>query len=82
MRSHLTELALRSLKPNGKQIKIWDRTTPGFGVRVASTPGCLSGNRAFLCEKGPLCQMPIFPESDRFSRNLTDFWREQSGNIG
>jgi integrase len=34
MRSHLTELSLRAVKPQGKQIKIWDRTTPGFGVRI------------------------------------------------
>ena len=35
MRSQLTELSVRSLKPEpGKQIKVWDTKTPGFGVRV------------------------------------------------
>ena len=35
MRTHLTEITVRSLKPiAGKQLKVWDNTTPGFGVRV------------------------------------------------
>lgn len=35
MRAHLTEIAVRALKPvPGKQVKVWDTTTPGFGVRV------------------------------------------------
>jgi integrase len=31
----LTELAVQKLKPAGKQITYWDKTTPGFGVRVS-----------------------------------------------
>lgn len=35
MRARLTEIAVRALKPAaGKQLKVWDTTTPGFGVRV------------------------------------------------
>lgn len=35
MRTHLTEIAVRGLKPvPGKQVKVWDTSTPGFGVRV------------------------------------------------
>ena len=35
MRTHLTDITVRSLKPiAGKQLKVWDSTTPGFGVRV------------------------------------------------
>jgi integrase len=36
MRLHLTELAVRALKPKpGKQFKSWDTSTPGFGVLVS-----------------------------------------------
>jgi integrase len=36
MRAHLTEIAVRALKPvAGKQFKVWDSTTPGFGVLVS-----------------------------------------------
>ncbi|MDR3495114.1 MAG: tyrosine-type recombinase/integrase [Ancalomicrobiaceae bacterium] len=35
MRVHLTEIAVRALKPEpGKQFKVWDTATPGFGVLV------------------------------------------------
>jgi integrase len=35
MRAHLTEIAVRALKPvAGKQFKVWDSSTPGFGVLV------------------------------------------------
>jgi len=35
MRAQLTEITVRSLKPEtGKQLKVWDTKTPGFGVRV------------------------------------------------
>jgi integrase len=35
MRAHLTEIAVRALKPvAGKQFKVWDSATPGFGVLV------------------------------------------------
>ncbi len=38
MRAHLTELAVRALKPSpGKQIKVWDTSTPGFGVLVSES---------------------------------------------
>ena len=33
-RVHLTEITVRSLKPQSRQVKYWDRSTPGFGVRV------------------------------------------------
>jgi integrase len=33
-RVHLTDITVRSLKPQARQIKYWDRATPGFGVRV------------------------------------------------
>ena len=35
MRAQLTDITVRSLKPEpGKQLKVWDIKTPGFGVRV------------------------------------------------
>jgi hypothetical protein len=35
MRAQLTEITVRSLRPEpGKQVKVWDTKTPGFGVRV------------------------------------------------
>jgi integrase len=35
MRVHLTEIAVRALKPKpGTQFKVWDTATPGFGVLV------------------------------------------------
>ena len=35
MRVHLTELAVRALRPRpGKQFKAWDSSTAGFGVLV------------------------------------------------
>ena len=35
MRAQLTDVTVRSLKPVvGKQIKVWDTKTPGFGVRI------------------------------------------------
>jgi integrase len=34
MRTHLTEIAVRSLKPTEHQEKVWDTQTRGFGVRV------------------------------------------------
>ena len=34
-RTHFTDITVRSLKPKlGHQLKFWDRSTPGFGVRV------------------------------------------------
>lgn len=36
MRLHLTEIAVRALKPKpDKQFKAWDTTTPGFGILVS-----------------------------------------------
>lgn len=37
MRAHLTEVTVRSLKTTTKQEKVWDISTPGFGVRVNGT---------------------------------------------
>ena len=38
MRLHLTELAVRALKPKpSKQFKVWDTSTPGFGVLVGES---------------------------------------------
>jgi integrase len=34
LRAHLTEITVRALKPCGAQFKVWDTTTPGFGVLV------------------------------------------------
>lgn len=35
MRKHLTELSVRALKPaSGKQMKVWDTSTRGFGIRI------------------------------------------------
>ena len=35
MRKHLTELSVRALKPiAGKQVKVWDTSTRGFGIRI------------------------------------------------
>src|SRR5205807_1288387 len=34
MRLHLTDIAVRTLKPSDRQYKVWDATFPGFGVRV------------------------------------------------
>jgi hypothetical protein len=35
MRAQLTDLSVRSFKPEpGKQLKVWDTKTPGFGLRV------------------------------------------------
>lgn len=35
MKLHLTDIAVRSLKPDsGRQFKVWDASTPGFGVLV------------------------------------------------
>jgi integrase len=34
MRQHLTEIGVRALKPTGKQFRVWDTATPGFGVLV------------------------------------------------
>jgi hypothetical protein len=35
MRAHLTDVAVRALKQSvGKQVKVWDTTTPGFGLIV------------------------------------------------
>jgi integrase len=35
MRAHLTDITVRALQPDeGKQLKVWDTKTPGFGVRV------------------------------------------------
>ncbi len=34
MRAHLTDVTVRALKPAAKQTKIWDKTTPGFGIRI------------------------------------------------
>jgi hypothetical protein len=33
-RAHLTELAVRALKPRQQQYRVWDTTTPGFGCLV------------------------------------------------
>jgi hypothetical protein len=41
MRAHLTELGVRALKPAGKQVKVWDTTTPGFGVIVGKSKSFL-----------------------------------------
>jgi integrase len=35
MRTHLTDLSVRSLKPAEKQFRVWDEKTPGFGVSVS-----------------------------------------------
>lgn len=32
MRAHLAEIAVRTLKPGTKQYKVFDLSTPGFGV--------------------------------------------------
>src|SRR5216684_7047598 len=37
MHAHLTNVTVRSLKPNGKQTKVWDSSTPGFGVIVGKS---------------------------------------------
>jgi hypothetical protein len=37
MRAHLTELGVRALKPACEQVKVWDTTTPGFGVIVGKS---------------------------------------------
>jgi integrase len=37
LHAHLTDIAVRALKPNGKQIKVWDSSTPGFGVIVGKS---------------------------------------------
>jgi integrase len=37
MRAHLTDIAVRALKPSGKQMKVWDTSTPGFGVIVGKS---------------------------------------------
>jgi integrase len=37
LRSHLTEITVRSLKPAEKQTKVWDTVTPGFGVLVGKS---------------------------------------------
>jgi integrase len=34
VRTHLTDIAVRALKPGDKQYKVWDASFPGFGVRV------------------------------------------------
>jgi integrase len=35
MRAQLTDLSVRSFKPvPGKQLKVWDTKTPGFGIRI------------------------------------------------
>jgi hypothetical protein len=31
---HLTDIAVRALKPSEGYVTFWDDTTPGFGVRV------------------------------------------------
>jgi len=40
---HLTDRTLRALKPSAKQEDHWDRSLPGFGVRVSP-----SGRRSFV----------------------------------
>ena len=35
MKAHLTEISVRALKPlAGKQLRVWDASTPGFGVLI------------------------------------------------
>jgi len=34
MRTHLTDIAVRALKPQHGQYKVWDAAFPGFGMRV------------------------------------------------
>lgn len=36
MRSALTDISVRALKPVGKQFKVWDTKTPGFGIIIGS----------------------------------------------
>ncbi len=31
---HLTDIAVRALKPTDGYVSYWDDTTPGFGIRV------------------------------------------------
>src|SRR5437016_14636724 len=35
-RAHLTEIAVRALKPRQQQYRVWDTSTPGFGCLVSS----------------------------------------------
>jgi hypothetical protein len=47
MRAQLTEITVRSLKPAaGKQLKVWDTKTPGFGVRIKGRTKSFSHFRA------------------------------------
>ena len=34
MRSHLTDVTVRALKPAEKQYRVWDTKTPGLGMTV------------------------------------------------
>ena len=44
MHAHLTEVSVRALKPGGKQVKVWDTTTPGFGIIVGKSQAAVSTN--------------------------------------
>jgi hypothetical protein len=37
MHARLTDVAVRALKQTGKQTKVWDSSTPGFGVIVGKS---------------------------------------------
>jgi integrase len=54
MRSQLTDVTVRSLKPvEGQQIKVWDTKTPGFGVRVNGR------TKSFIVMYGPKRQLKV-----------------------
>jgi integrase len=63
MRVHLTELAVRALKPKpGKQFKAWDTSTPGFGVLVGDTKKSwivMHGQRRALKVIGRFPEVPL-----------------------
>ncbi len=39
----LTDRSLRALKTEGQRVEVWDKTLPGFGVRVSET-----GRKVFI----------------------------------
>ena len=58
MKTHLTDLSVRALRPVAKQTKVWDTGTRGFGVRhlVAefSVAGIDAARRAGVSADGEL----------------------------
>lgn len=75
MRLHLTELAVRKLSSSDKQVKVWDSSTPGFGIRTSF--------KRFLdtLPDDPVEAPKSSPERTGQQNNGMHLWFEQTARI-